>query len=319
VALSLITKEEVAATIFLLGVFAYFQNKRVGIATVLLSLSYVVIILKVVFPLFTPDGYAFYSRLTVAKLLLTDPLSLNTYQEVISVAAKNLLVERNFDYLLQLFYPVAFVALLSPATMLLAGSIYINLLSDWPYAHSIQYHYVAPIIPFVFISVVYALALLRSARFESKAPHLVACAALVVLGAATAGNHYLGPNNLKLKTLSRFDENIKSAFSKNPDFEEVIRMIPGEATVSANYNLVPHLSHRRVIFQYPNPFVKSYWGLSRNAPYTDVKYVDYVVRDTRRDKDYAEFMQMREDGIYLEAERKGPFVLYKHVGEWVSF
>ena len=61
--------------------------------------------------------------------------------------------------------------------------------------------------------------------------------------------------------------------------------------------------------------MKSNWGLSRNAPYTDVKYVDYVVRDTRRDKDYAEFMQMREDGIYLEAQRKEPFILYKYTGK----
>lgn len=315
VILSLITKEEAAATIFLLGIYAYFQNKKVGIATVVLSVSYVVIILKIIFPLFRPDGYAFYSRLTVAKLLLTDPFSLTTYKDVIEVGAKNLLTERNWDYLLQLFYPVAFLALLSPMTMLLAGSLYINLLSDWSYAHSIKYHYVAMIIPFVFISVVYALALLRSSRLGSKLPCLVVCTGIVILAASVAGNHFHGPNNLKLEALGRLGKNYESAMSKNPEYEEIIRAIPKQATVSANYNLVPHLTQRKVIFQYPNPFVRSYWGLGRDAPYTDVKYVDYVIRDTRRDKEYEEFTQLIENGTYIKASVNGRFVLYKYTGQ----
>jgi uncharacterized membrane protein len=234
---------------------------------------------------------------------------------MITVGAKFLLTERNWDYLFQLFYPVAFLALLSPMTMLLAGSLYINLLSDWSYAHSIKYHYVAAIIPFVFISVVNALALIKSSRLGSMIPCVVVCTGLIVLGASVAGDYYHGPNNLKLKSLTRFGRNFESAMSKNMEFEEIISAIPKDATVSASYNLVPHLTHRRVIFQYPNPFVMSYWGLGKNTKYTDIKYVDYVVSDTRRDKEYDEFEQLKEDGTYTKEAVKGPFVLYKFTNQ----
>lgn len=316
VMLSLITKEEAAATIFFLGIYAFFRNKGVGIATVVLAVSYVAILLKIIFPLFMPEGYAFYSRLTVAKLFLADPFSITTYKDMIAVGAKNLLTERNWDYILQLFYPVAFLALLSPVTMLLAGSLYINLLSDWSYAHSIKYHYVAPIIPFVFISVIYALVSLKSSRLGSKISCLVACVGLIVLQASIAGDYFHGPNNLKLKTLTRFGKNYERAMSKNIEFEAMVSAIPKDATVSANYNLVPHLTQRKIIFQYPNPFEKSHWGLSRNAPYTDVKYVDYVLRDTQRDKEYDNFTTLKEDGTYVQvAEVMGRFFLYKYTGQ----
>jgi hypothetical protein len=65
--------------------------------------------------------------------------------------------------------------------------------------------------------------------------------------------------------------------------------VPKNATVSATYNVVPHLTDRLTIFQSPNPFKRHYWALSNKGPYTDVKYVDYVLLDTRRDKDYDDF------------------------------
>jgi hypothetical protein len=96
------------------------------------------------------------------------------------------------------------------------------------------------------------------------------------------------------------------------ELEQLIDSVPGDATISATYNVVPHLTDRVTIFQFPNPFKRSYWSLSREAPYTDVKYVDYVLLDTRRDKDCETFENLKSDGIYVVSQQKGPFILYKY-------
>ncbi|MDX2434010.1 MAG: DUF2079 domain-containing protein, partial [Desulfobacterales bacterium] len=308
VILALITKEEAAITIFLLGIYAFFQDKNIGVATMLLPAIYVAVLLNLIFPIFVPEGYALYSRLRIGEVFLSDPFSFETYKEMYTILMKNLFTDRNGTYLLQIFYPVAFIPLLSPATMLVAGSLYINLLSDYSYAHSIKYHYVAGFIPFIFISIVYVLSYLT----EGKAKKLLLPVIIVIIAASVTGNSLIG-SKTRLRDLDEFPKRLKVAMTPQKELEQLIDSVPGDATISATYNVVPHLTDRVTIFQFPNPFKRSYWSLSRKAPYTDVKYVDYVLLDTRREKDYDAFESLKDEGVYVVIQRKGPFRLYKYV------
>ncbi|MEJ2333931.1 MAG: DUF2079 domain-containing protein [Desulfobulbaceae bacterium] len=307
VILALITKEEAAITIFLLGIYVFFQDKNIGVATMLLPAIYVAVLLNLIFPIFIPEGYALYSRLRIGEVFLSDPFSFETYKEMYTILTKNLLTDRNGTYLLQIFYPVAFIPLLSPATMLVAGSLYINLLSDYSYAHSIKYHYVAGFIPFIFISIVYVLSYLT----EGKAKKLLLPVIIVIIAASVTGNSVIG-SKTRLRDLDEFPKRLKVAMTPQKELEQLIDSVPGDATISATYNIVPHLTDRVTIFQFPNPFKPHYWGLSRKAPYTDVKYVDYVLLDMRRDKDYDEFESLKDEGVYVLSQKKGPFILYKY-------
>jgi hypothetical protein len=57
-------------------------------------------------------------------------------------------------------------------------------------------------------------------------------------------------------------------------------MIPPDAPVSAQFNLVPQLGHRVRIYEFPNPFRTSNWGLSGDVhPARDLQEVRYVVVD----------------------------------------
>ena len=308
--LALITKEEAIATVLMLGVYAVFQNKKVGFGTLAVTLIYMLVLLKIVFPVFNPEGYSFYSRLQVVGVFFSDPFSLSTYPEIWSIVKKNLFTQVNGAYLWQMLYPIGLLPLLSPATLLLSGSLYINLLSDWSYTHSIRYHYVSAVIPFIFISVIYGLALLRTSAAKRWLPYIV----IGLVASSVVGNEVHGPNKTKLSSLKGFSRNLERSTFVDTRFHDVAQLIPDDATVSAVYNLVPHLSARKVIFQYPNPFVKAYWGLSRNAPYTDIKFVDYVIRDMRRDKEYEPFTKLVEAGTYVVKKSEGPFVLYKYTG-----
>jgi len=235
VILALITKEEAAITIFLLGIYAFFQDKNIGVATMLLTAIYVAVLLNLIFPIFNPEGYALYARLRIGEVFLSDPFNLETYKEMYTIVMTNLFTDRNGTYLLQIFYPVAFIPLLSPATMLLAGSLYVNLLSDYPYAHSIRYHYVAGFIPFIFISIVYVLSYLT----EGKTKKILLPVIIVIIAASVTGNSVIG-SNTRLKDLDEFPKRLKAALTPNNQLEQLIELVPRDATVSATYNVVPH-------------------------------------------------------------------------------
>ncbi len=41
---------------------------------------------------------------------------------------------------------------------------------------------------------------------------------------------------------------------------DALTLVPADASVTATYQLLPHLSHREQIYDWPNPFVPAYWG-----------------------------------------------------------
>ena len=55
--------------------------------------------------------------------------------------------------------------------------------------------------------------------------------------------------------------------------------IPDGASVSSSYQLLPHLSHRRHIYDWPNPFWASVWGNDDCAKLPDPRTIDYVILD----------------------------------------
>jgi hypothetical protein len=55
-------------------------------------------------------------------------------------------------------------------------------------------------------------------------------------------------------------------------------MVPRDAGVSASYYLIPHLTHRRYAYEWPNPWILGNWGLPGEAP-PDPATADYLVLD----------------------------------------
>jgi uncharacterized membrane protein len=199
--------------------------------------------------------------------------------------------EQNRGYIWNLFFPVAFLSLLHLPTLFLASpAIGINLLTTWPYAHSIEYHYTYAIIPFVFISMIYGVKFLDD--FLQKKKILISILSLIVIF-SIIGNINIGPEVTSLK-------NYKQTYQKFGTFNkilpgekskyEAIKLIPENASVSASYLLVPHLSHRKIIYMFPNPFKESYWGAefgnyTPSPPTKDTGYIiiDSTISDSEKD------------------------------------
>ncbi len=60
---------------------------------------------------------------------------------------------------------------------------------------------------------------------------------------------------------------------------EALELVPDDASVAATYTLLPHLSHREQIYDWPNPWVPAYWGNDDGYRLPDPSTIDYIVLD----------------------------------------
>ena len=58
-----------------------------------------------------------------------------------------------------------------------------------------------------------------------------------------------------------------------------LALVPDDASVTATYQLLPHLAHREQIYDWPNPFVPAYWGNDDCYRLPSPTAIDYVVVD----------------------------------------
>ncbi|MGH3081433.1 MAG: DUF2079 domain-containing protein [Gaiellaceae bacterium] len=232
-ALAALTKEEVPLVVAGLGVwFAIARGRRVaGAAIAVVGIALSALFLAVVMPYFRDgDSPAFYDRYDavggspagIVKTAFTDP----------SVLFHALTEGRDLTYLFQLALPLAGLFLAAPLLLLAAlPELAANLLSETATQTSIEFHYTAPIAPFLVAGAVFAAA---------RLPRL----ALVVPAAAMVGAVALGPlwaGELVPKRRSAHDSVAARA----------VDLVPDGAAVSSTNGLGAHLSARRRVFSFP--------------------------------------------------------------------
>ncbi len=272
------TKEEVPATIFLMGLYIalMLRRPRLGLAAAGVALVWFVIAVGVVIPAFEGDRspyLRYYGDLGDGPLGLARTLVIRP-----GLVLGKLLDERNLRYLRDLLAQVGFVSLLNPATLSFAlPDLAINLLSDHEPMHFVEkYHYVAPMVPGLMISAVLGAAWLsrrieswlgqtsevpedlgglsaaapagglrdRSRDFQSPgfATGLITA---WVLAVAFFYHYYHGYTPLA-RAFEPYRVTAHHALG-----EEIARQIPPDAAVSAQPNLNPHVSQRRVLYRFP--------------------------------------------------------------------
>jgi hypothetical protein len=45
-----------------------------------------------------------------------------------------------------------------------------------------------------------------------------------------------------------------------------VDMVPDDAAISVSYNFSTHLAHREHVYEFPNPWRNSYWGIDQQLP-----------------------------------------------------
>lgn len=266
--LAMLTGQNIAFVIGAMGLYvAATKNRKVGFSVSSLALIWLVVGVKVGIPHFS--GMEFqaqnYARSGLAMAEVINNFLINP-GDALSVVFQ----QKKLVYLMQLLAPVIFLPLASVGTFLVAlPDLFANLASQHGYVDSIRYHYSAAIIPFIFISSIFAIE-----RLALSQRGLLTLAG-VIIAVSLIANYTLSPSPVS-QNFNQSYWNIRSSHKKT--IEAALSLIPKDAPVSAVYYMVPHLSHREKIYEFPNPFMTANWGFKGENPHND-EAIEYVIVD----------------------------------------
>jgi len=254
--LALLCKENIVATMLLLALFIFKKNRKWGMITFLVGIAYLSL-------------YCFYFPLifnSPADFYIFRWLASFNFKKIVS----NFFSLQNIEYFLKLTFQSGFLFLLDKSLLFFfSGSLWLTLISDWPYAHSINYHYVAPILPFLYVSSILAIN-----NRKRKGIFVV-----WLLTFSIIGNLLFSPSETKLTSLSR--PHFQTTHNAKLSAVQEIKSIVGNSSLSVSYILLPHFAEREIVYLFPNPFKASYWGFMNGSyvPPTPTKDVDYILLD----------------------------------------
>lgn len=251
--LAVACKEDVALSMAVLGVLIVrWGDRRIGAIVAGASALWFVLVTRVILP--QVNGIkAFYdsffgefgsSPLEVVKNVVVNP----------GRAFDTATLPDRMDYYRMMLTPVAFLCFGSISTLLIAGPMLaINVLSTFPYQREIRYHYAALVLTGIILATVEAVANLS--RTASLKRFFVG----LLLATSLASTVAWGPSPISVKYHSGLWA--QGADPRRESKQAAVDMVPEGATVSAIYYLVPHLSRRVGIYEYPVPWKPINWGV----------------------------------------------------------
>ncbi|MHB1843804.1 MAG: DUF2079 domain-containing protein [Deltaproteobacteria bacterium] len=159
---------------------------------------------------------------------------------------------RKIEYLLRLFGPLAFLPLLRPRWLVaMAPLLAMNLLADYPQSQSIHTQYNAELIALAFAAAVDGIVWLRPKLGWSDDRLAVALVALAVAFVGTG---------------EPFEQIATPIPGRAEQIARSLARIPREASVTAQLDLVPHLSHRDELLLLPSIGSAEYAAFDLAAP-----------------------------------------------------
>lgn len=278
IAVVLATKEDAALTVLALGfVVSLRYSRKAGWWTIGVSLVWFVVCMKLITPLARGTGEPFYANRFLAFGDTTNEIAFNMIRHP-SRSIELIFARDRYSYYLKMFAPIGLIALLDPVVMLIAvPALLVNVISSWPYAHEIKYQYQISVAVGLFLALVEGIGgrrKLPTRRFLVGA--LCAC--------ALAANVAWSPSPLSATT---FNSGIwaKSASLHTKAMQHAVELVPRHAGVAASYSIVPHMSHRTQIYEYPNPWVRMSYAPGYDTVFQDPNRVDYLVLDLGLNKE----------------------------------
>ena len=244
------TKEEIALVVAGFGLwYALSRRRRVaGAAIVAIGVGWAALAIGVVIPHFNHGaGPGFYSRYgevggSPGGILRT---ALHHPGRLVSKAFN----EHGLHYLGQLALPLAGLWVAAPLVLVAAvPELALNLLSSNEYQTSIHFHYTAGAIPPLVVA-----SVLGAGRLAHRRPAWTMRLAVLAVSVALLENYHLGA--IPLWSRVPGGQSFQAGFADVSAHDRVagraLRLIPGDAVVSATNSLGAHLSARRRVLSFP--------------------------------------------------------------------
>ncbi len=169
----------------------------------------------------------------------------------------------------QITSPLAFMSLLAPVTLIMGlPQYFINILTTANFTWAMMYHYQAVPIVAAIVAAIDGVAFIQ--RRSRSIAHLSVVGVLIAssIAAVNWGNSPIGENR-----------NYISWGSNTPWIEgwkAAQRRVRPNDIVSAAYALIPHITHREVVYSFPNPWIQSNF-LNSPSRFVDPDRVKWIV------------------------------------------
>jgi len=289
--LALLWKEDIALSVTMFGIYLLVTNpkaRRVGIAVMLAGLAWWQLTGKVLIAHFN-QGSAFYttwfgdlgsSASEIAKTTITQPSKvIPKFQDPTSV-----------NYAWEMLRPFGFIALLAPwALMIAAPQVFVNTIANQTFFRNYQAHYAA--VPVVAI----LWAFVEAVRLWGWKPSLRWGLVSAAILASLWSSYYSGMTPWSTDAFAWAPE--RSVFYDQQ--RAAVDTVPDDASVSAIYNLNPHLAQREHIYEWPNPWIPRNWGNDDVANVPDPGIIEYIVVDRTLLGDTTDFFaELMADGDF---------------------
>lgn len=266
--LTLMLKEEMAFVATAFGIYLFFVERRRALGVILAvgGLVWGYALISYLIPYFQgPDyggTYFFVERYTYLGKTVSQII--NNAVTKPWLVLEHLLLPQNIEFVLQLLVPLAFIPVIGIEIFALAlPTLFYLLASDFPSQSSIHFQYTAPLIPFMFFSLVIGIQRIARWRIFSRFELArVQTLILILVLASGIANYFFqspGPSSRSM------DAQEFTATAHTQIGYQLLSMIPPNATVMADSNLVPHLSQRLTVYQ--------------TAVVPDLRQIDYLLSD----------------------------------------
>ncbi len=269
VALVLSTKEDAALAVIALGALLLARRQtRVALATIGVAAAWFVISVRVIMPLATPNATQIY-------LYMYSQFGTSFWSILVNIVrhpshiVNAIFTWSHVHYYEQLALPLGLLFVLSPVTLILVVPTFLlNVANNQGYPADIRFQYTTFIATGLFIAMIEGLG-----RVTRRG--LLVLASLVLAGASLITNATYSPSSLNQRVFNSGVWALQPS-AQSREATTLLRRIPANAAVSASYNIEPHLTHRDRIYTWPNPWVRSNYGVGAGQPPesgTDANYL----------------------------------------------
>ena len=267
-AAAVLWKEDIALAVMGIGVLMLWKRQwRFGTTLLGASFLYFLVIGVWLVPTLAGEFSSYgslYGDLGVTPLEVVKNSILHPTRFVDRLSDNNAL-----GYSGQIMSPLAFMSLLAPITLIMAVPQYfINILTTADFTWAMMYHYQAVPIVAATLAAIDGVAFIQ--RRNRALSHLCVVAVLVASSVAAVnwGNSPIGEKRTYISWGFHTDwiEGWKAAQ----------RRVGPNDIVSATYALIPHITHREVVYSFPNPWIKSNF-LNSSSRFVNPDRVKWIV------------------------------------------
>jgi uncharacterized membrane protein len=276
--IALAIREDAALVVIMLGLVLAIMYRRgkgdhhdrmMALATCVLGFAWYAVATRFVIPHFNQGKQPFYIQYFYSNYGKDMPEIIQTMIRHPNRVIADATQPDRLRFYRDLALPLGGLPVVAPLALFMAvPQLLASVIGLSPYARSIHYQYTAMMIaPLIIAAIEGARVLWRFKVMRAVLP-------IWLLGCAYMTNVAWSPS-----PIGDFYVVWAQPTPRHEAMREALKLVPDDASVAATYTLLPHLSHRAQIYDWPNPWVPSYWGNDDRFRLPDPSTIDYIVLD----------------------------------------